>query len=164
VHLGGAWQDIAEAEAQVRSGRVADRPYVLVAQQSLFDPQRAPDGQHTLWAYCHVPAGCTADVTDSIERQFDRFAPGWRDTVLARVATTPADLERYNANYIGGAIDGGAAELHRVLLRPTMGVDPYRVGRTNYWLCSSSTPPGPGVHGLCGVHAARSVLRERSTR
>lgn len=159
VHLGGTWQEVAAAEAEVRAGKVADRPYVLVAQQSLFDPTRAPDGRHTLWAYCHVPNGCTVDVTDSIERQIDRFAPGWRDLVLERRTTTPADLEAYNANYAGGAIDGGAAELQQVVLRPGAARDPYRVGSTDLWLCSSSTPPGPGVHGLCGFHAARSVLR-----
>ena len=160
VHLGGRWEEVAAAEATVRSGRVAERPYVLVAQQSLIDPTRAPAGQHTLWAYCHVPAGCTQDVAPLIEAQFDRFAPGWRDLVLARAATTPADLEAYNPNYIGGAIDGGASELHRVLLRPDFSVDPYRIGNTNLWLCSSSTPPGAGTHGRCGALAARSALRE----
>ena len=159
VHLGGSWREIAAAEAEVRRGGLPERPYVLVAQQSLFDPSRAPDGRHTLWAYCHVPAGCTVDMSDRIEAQFDRFAPGWRDLVAARVVTDPAALEAYNANYVGGAIDGGASELHQVLMRPDMSRDPYRIGRTNLWLCSSSTPPGAGVHGLCGRNAARSVLR-----
>jgi len=159
VHLGGTWQEVAAAEAEVRAGRVAERPYVLVAQQSIFDETRAPAGKQTLWAYCHVPNGCTADVSDTIEAQFDRFAPGWRDLVLARAVTTPADLETYNPNYVGGAIDGGASELHRVLFRPDWSVDPYRVGDTDLWLCSSSTPPGAGVHGICGRNAARSVLR-----
>ena len=159
VHLGGSWREIAAAEAEVRRGGLPERPYVLVAQQSLFDPSRAPDGRHTLWAYCHVPAGCAVDMSDRIEAQFDRFAPGWRDMVAARVVTDPAALEAYNANYVGGAIDGGASELHQVLLRPDKSRDPYRIGRTNLWLCSSSTPPGAGVHGLCGRNAARSVLR-----
>jgi phytoene dehydrogenase-like protein len=159
VHLGGTWQEVAAAEAEVRAGRVAERPYVLVAQQSIFDDTRAPAGKQTLWAYCHVPNGCAVDVSDTIEAQFDRFAPGWRDLVLARAVTTPADLESYNPNYIGGAIDGGASELHRVLFRPDWSVDPYRVGDTDLWLCSSSTPPGAGVHGICGRNAARSVLR-----
>ncbi len=112
-----------------------------------------------MWAYCHVPAGCTRDVTNEIEAQIDRFAPGWRDLVLARSSMSPAALEAYNPNYIGGSIDGGASELHRVLLRPDISADPYRIGDTNMWLCSSSTPPGAGVHGMCGAFAAESVLR-----
>lgn len=158
VHLGGTWQEVAAAEAQVRGGRVAEKPFVLVAQQSLFDSTRAPAGRHTLWAYCHVPRGCTRDVTNEIEAQIDRFAPGWRDLVLARSVMSPAALEAYNPNYIGGAIDGGASELHRVLLRPDISADPYRIGDTRMWLCSSSTPPGAGVHGMCGAFAAQSVL------
>lgn len=159
VHLGGTWQEVATAEAQVRAGRVAEKPFVLVAQQSLLDSTRAPAGRHTLWAYCHVPPGCTRDVTNEIEAQIDRFAPGWRDLVLARSSMSPAALEAYNPNYIGGSIDGGASELHRVLLRPDISADPYRIGDTNMWLCSSSTPPGAGVHGMCGAFAAESVLR-----
>lgn len=159
VHLGGTWQEVAAAEADVRAGRIPDRPFVLVAQQSIVDDTRAPDGRHTLWAYCHLPVGCTEDVSDAIERQIDRFAPGWRDLVLARHVTTAADLAAYNANDVGGSIDGGATELHQILFRPTFAADPYRVAGTDLWLCSSSTPPGPGVHGLCGLHAARSVLR-----
>lgn len=159
VHLGGTWREIAAAEADVRAGRVPERPYVLVAQQSTFDPTRAPAGRHTLWAYCHVPRGCTVDVSDRLEAQFDRFAPGWRDLVAARVVSGPRELEAYNPNYVGGSIDGGRAELDRVLWRPDRSLDPYRVGDTNLWLCGSSTPPGPGVHGLCGLGAARSVRR-----
>lgn len=159
VHLGGTWEEVALAEATVRRGRPAERPYVLVAQQSLFDPTRAPAGQHTLWAYCHVPNGCTTDMTGPIEAQLDRFAPGWRDLILHKTTTTPSDLESYNANYVGGSIDGGASELHRVLFRPDFSVDPYRIGETDMWLCSSSTPPGGGVHGICGFQAAKSVLR-----
>lgn len=159
VHLGGTAAEVADAEATVRRGRVAERPYVLVAQQSIFDDTRAPDGRHTLWAYCHVPHGCTEDVGASIERQFDRFAPGWRDLVAARVVMPPSGLAEYNDNYIGGSIDGGISELHQVLFRPDASIDPYRVGSTSMWLCSSSTPPGGGVHGICGSLAARSVLR-----
>ncbi len=159
VHLGGTWSEVAAAEAQVRSGKTAARPYVLVAQQSVFDDTRAPAGKHTLWAYCHVPNGCTEDVSATIEGQFDRFAPGWRDLVAARVVTTPGDLEAYNPNYVGGAIDGGSSELHQVLFRPDFSLDPYRVGETRMWLCSSSTPPGGGVHGICGYRAAMSALR-----
>ena len=132
---------------------------MLVAQQSIVDPTRAPVGRHTLWAYCHVPRGCTVDLTDAVEQQIERFAPGFRDLVLARHVTTPGALAAYNDNDVDGSIDGGAAELHRILFRPTAAIDPYRVPGTDLWLCSGSTPPGPGVHGLCGLHAARSVLR-----
>jgi phytoene dehydrogenase-like protein len=159
VHVGGTWQEVAAAEAEVRRGRLPERPFVLVAQQSVVDATRAPDGAHTLWAYCHVPAGCTVDQTDAIERQLERFAPGWRDLVLARHVTSPADLSDYNANDVAGSIDGGATELHQILFRPTFAADPYRIPGTDLWICSSSTPPGPGVHGLCGLHAAKSVLR-----
>ncbi|HYD09228.1 MAG TPA: FAD-dependent oxidoreductase, partial [Acidimicrobiales bacterium] len=159
VHLGGTWQEVAAAEAAVRSGRTAEQPYVLVGQQSLIDSSRAPEGKHTLWAYCHVPNGCNEDMTPKIEAQFDRFAPGWRDLVLARVATRPSGLEAYNPNYQGGDIAGGAPDLLQVLFRPDVSLDPYRVGDSNMWLCSGSTPPGPGVHGLCGMYAAQSVLK-----
>jgi len=159
VHLGGTWQEVAATESEVRRGRLPDRPFVLVAQQSIVDPTRAPVGRHTLWAYCHVPRGCTVDLTDAVEQQIERFAPGFRDLVLARHVTTPGALAAYNDNDVDGSIDGGAAELHRILFRPTAAIDPYRVPGTDLWLCSGSTPPGPGVHGLCGLHAARSVLR-----
>ncbi len=159
VHVGGTWQEVAAAEAAVRRGRLPERPFVLVAQQSIVDDTRAPDGGHTLWSYCHVPAGCTVDLTDAIETQLERFAPGWRDLVLARHVTAPADLAAYNDNDVDGSIDGGATELRQILFRPTFAVDPYRVPGTDLWICSGSTPPGPGVHGLCGLHAARSVLR-----
>lgn len=158
VHLGGTWQQVAAAEAEVRRGRPAAQPYVLVGQQSIFDDTRAPVGKHTLWAYSHVPRGYDAGLA-ALEGQFDRFAPGWRDLVIGRHVTTPTDLEAYNPNNIGGSIDGGAAELHQVLLRPTAAPDPYRIADTDMWLCGSSTPPGAGVHGLCGLHAARSALQ-----
>lgn len=159
VHLGGIWQEVAAAEGAVRRGRLPERPFVLVAQQSIVDDTRAPAGRHTLWSYCHVPRGCTVDMTAHIEDQIERFAPGWRDLVLDRHVTRPADLAAYNDNDVDGSIDGGATELHQILFRPTFAADPYRVPGTDLWICSGSTPPGPGVHGLCGLHAARSVLR-----
>jgi phytoene dehydrogenase-like protein len=158
VHLGGTWQEIAAAERDVFQGRAPEKPYVLCAQQSLFDDTRAPAGKHTLWAYCHVPNGSTVDMTDRIEAQLDRFAPGWRDLVLARHVTTPVQLEAYNPNMAGGDFGTGASDGLQVLFRPRIARDPYRIGE-RYWLCSAATPPGGGVHGLCGVHAARSVLR-----
>lgn len=164
VHLGGHWREVAAAAADVHAGRHPERPYVLVAQQSVFDATRAPAGTHTLWVYCHVPSGSTVDMTDRIEAQLERFAPGFRDLVLARHVTTPAQLEAYNPNYVGGDIAAGAPDGLQTLFRPHVAVDPYRVKGTNLWLCSAATPPGPGVHGLCGVHAARSVLhRDRQT-
>jgi phytoene dehydrogenase-like protein len=143
----------------VTRGRIPDRPYVLVAQQSLFDDTRAPAGKHTLWVYCHVPNGATVDMTDRIEQQIDRFAPGWRDLVLARHVTSPRALESYNANYVGGDIGAGAADGLQVVLRPIIAVDPYRAGTKQLYLCSASTPPGGGVHGMCGYWAARSALK-----
>jgi phytoene dehydrogenase-like protein len=158
VHLGGAWPDVAAAEAEVFKGRIPERPYILCAQQSLFDPTRAPAGKHTLWAYCHVPNGSPVDMTERIERQLDRFAPGWRDLVLARHVITPAQLEAYNPNMPGGDFGIGASDGLQVLFRPRVARDPYRVAE-DIWLCSGATPPGGGVHGLCGVYAAVSVLR-----
>jgi phytoene dehydrogenase-like protein len=158
VHLGGTWREVAAGEAAVFKGRAPDRPYVLVAQQSLFDDTRAPAGKHTLWAYCHVPNGSTVDMTDRIERQIERFAPGFRDLVLARHVIAPADLEQHNPNMRGGDIAIGAPDGMQVLFRPKVKRDPYRMG-DKIWLCSAATPPGGGVHGLCGLHAARSVLR-----
>ncbi len=159
VHVVGSAQEVAAAEAAVAADDVPDRPYVLVAQQSLCDPGRAPAGKHTLWAYCHVPAGCDVDMTASIERQIERFAPGFRDLVLARHVSTPAWFERYNPNYVGGDIAGGSNAGLRAVVRPSLTVRPYRTSDPSIWLCSASTPPGAGVHGMCGVHAARAVLR-----
>jgi phytoene dehydrogenase-like protein len=158
VHLGGDWRDVARAEADVFRGRHPERPYVLVAQQSLFDDTRAPTGKHTLWAYCHVPNASTVDMTDRIERQLERFAPGFKDLVLARHVTPPAQIEAHNPTMVGGDIAVGAPDGLQVLFRPRIARDPYRAGE-DIWLCSGATPPGAGVHGLCGVHAARSVLR-----
>ncbi len=159
VHVGGTLAEIAEAEATVTSGGHPERPFVLVAQQSLVDPGRAPAGGHTLWAYCHVPNGSPVDMTAAIERQIERFAPGFGDVVLERAARTPADLEAENPNYVGGDINGGAATLRQVLARPALRITPHATPNPRIFLCSSSTPPGGGVHGMCGYHAARAALR-----
>jgi phytoene dehydrogenase-like protein len=159
VHLGGTFAEIAASEHQVWQGKPPERPFVLVAQQSLFDPTRAPEGMHTAWAYCHVPHGSTFDMTERIEAQIERFAPGFRERILARHVLTPADLERYNANYIGGDINGGVQDLWQLFTRPTFRLVPYTTPAKNIFICSSSTPPGGGVHGLCGYYAAQAVLR-----
>ena len=159
VHLGGTLAEIAAAEAAVARGGHPQRPYVLVAQQSLVDPTRAPAGRHTLWAYCHVPNGSAVDMTAAIEAQIERFAPGFGDVVLARSTRGPAALEAENPNYVGGDINGGAADLRQVLARPVMRLSPYATPNRRFFLCSSSTPPGGGVHGMCGYHAARAALR-----
>ncbi len=151
--------EIAASEATVVGGGHPERPFVLVAQQSLVDPGRAPEGHHTLWAYCHVPNGSTVDMTAAIERQIERFAPGFGDVVLARSVRGPAVLEAENPNYVGGDINGGAADLRQVLARPVLRASPYATPNPRIFLCSSSTPPGGGVHGMCGYHAARAALR-----
>ena len=158
VHVGGTLEEIAASERAVARGEIAERPYVLVVQQSLFDPTRAPEGKHTLWAYCHVPNGSTVDMTARVEAQIERFAPGFRERVLARHATGPADLERYNPNYVGGDINGGLQDFAQLFTRPTLSLDPYRTPVEGLYLCSSSTPPGGGVHGMCGYWAARDAL------
>ena len=158
VHVGGAFEQVAESEAAVNDGRVAERPYVLVAQQSVFDATRAPTGQHTLWAYCHVPPGCDVDMTERIEAQIERFAPGFRDRILARAVMGPAAMEAHNANYVGGDINGGAADLRQLFTRPVASRSPYTTPAKGIYLCSSSTPPGGGVHGMCGYWAARAAL------
>jgi len=159
VHLGGTFEEIAASEAEVARGGHPERPFVLVAQQSLFDPGRAPPGKHTLWAYCHVPNGSTLDMTARIEAQIERFAPGFRDLILARAVATPRDVEAHNENCVGGDISGGAHDGLQFLLRPVLALDPYATPAKEIYLCSSSTPPGGGVHGMCGFHAAHSALR-----
>jgi phytoene dehydrogenase-like protein len=159
VHLGGTFEELAVAEAAVWRGEHPERPYVLLCQQSQFDPTRAPAGQHTGYAYCHVPPGSTVDYTARIEAQVERFAPGFRDRILARHAITPADFERDNPNYVGGAVTGGVADLFQLFTRPVARLDPYTTPNPRLFLCSASTPPGGGVHGMCGYHAARSVMR-----
>jgi phytoene dehydrogenase-like protein len=159
IHVGGRMPEIAEAERDVWSGREPDRPYVLAVQASRFDPTRAPAGKHTLWAYCHVPNGSTFDMRERIERQIERFAPGFRDCIDERHVTFPADLERMNANLVGGDIAGGAANLMQIFARPVARLTPYATPLSGVYLCSASTPPGIGVHGMCGYHAARAALR-----
>jgi phytoene dehydrogenase-like protein len=159
VHLGATLEEIAASEAAPFRGEIAERPYVLLAQQSLFDPTRAPAGQHTAWAYCHVPNGSTVDMTERIEAQVERFAPGFRERILGRSALGPADVESYNENYVGGDINGGAAILSQLFTRPVARVSPYTTPLPGVFLCSASTPPGGGVHGMCGFHAARAALR-----
>ncbi|MGA7234610.1 MAG: NAD(P)/FAD-dependent oxidoreductase, partial [Bryobacteraceae bacterium] len=153
VHLGGAFDEIAQWERSYQGA-----PFILVAQPSLFDGSRAPAGKHTLWAYCHVPNGSAMDMTDAIETQIERFAPGFRARILARSVESPADVERRNANLIGGDITGGANDLRQVIFRPTASL--YRTPLRGVFLCSAATPPGGGVHGMCGYHAAQAALRQ----
>jgi phytoene dehydrogenase-like protein len=181
VHLGGTLAEVSWSEAEVTAGRVPERPYCLVAQPGVVDPSRAPAGQHTLWGYCHVPAGCPADVSSRIEAQIERFAPGFRDLILARSVRTATDLDRYNPNYVGGDINSGAGTLRQTLLGPLppwsgprwsvpprsgrpwpwpVGWNPYRTGLPGVYLCSASTPPGGGVHGMCGAGAAQAALAD----
>jgi phytoene dehydrogenase-like protein len=157
LHLGGTLEEIAAAEDAVARGGIAERPFVLAAQPTLFDPSRAPEGKHVLWAYCHVPNGSAVDMTTRIEAQIERFAPGFRECVLARRISPPAALESMDANLAGGDISGGALTLRQVLFRP--GIRNYATSAPNLYLCSASTPPGGGVHGMCGFHAATLALR-----
>ena len=156
VHLGGTFEDIAASETAMRNGLHADRPFVLLAQPSLFDPLRAPAGKHTAWAYCHVPNGSKLDMLSKLEDQIERFAPGFRETVLARRVFSPAGLEDMDANLVGGDIGGGVMDLRQLLFRPTW--RHYATSARDLYICSSSTPPGGGVHGMCGYHAARAAL------
>jgi len=158
VHLGGTLDEIAASEADVAAGRHPDRPYVLFVHYTPWDTSRAPEGKATAWAYCHVPAGSDVDMTDRIEAQVERFAPGFRDRILARAAHGPAAVEAHDANYIGGDINGGIQDIRQLIFRPWPSLDPYRIGEGLY-MCSSSTPPGGGVHGMCGLLAAQSALR-----
>ncbi len=164
VHCGGSFAEIAAAEREVAAGQIPARPFVMLCQPSRCDPTRAPAGQHVVWAYCHVPAGSPVDMTGAIESQIERFAPGFRERVIARHATTPADFERYNANNVGGDIGGGEMSFRQLVARPVARRDPYRTPNRRLFLCSASTPPGGGVHGLCGYFAARSALRSLGIR
>ncbi len=159
VHVGGTFEEIAAHERDVWQGKVTDKPFVLVAQQSLFDDRRAPGGKQTGWAYCHVPNGSTLDMTEAIEKQIERFAPGFRDRILARHTMNTAQFQDHDANFVGGDIAGGANDLVQFLMRPFPSFDPYATPNERIYLGSSSTPPGGGVHGMCGYWAARSALR-----
>lgn len=158
VHLGGSFAEILASEQQVSQGKCAEKPFVILSQPTLFDSSRAPNGQHTLWAYCHVPNGSSVDMRDRVENQIERFAPGFRDCILARSVLAPADLEHHNANLIGGDINGGSQQLSQMFLRPTFSL--YSTPSKGLYICSSSTPPGGGVHGLCGYYAAQVALRK----
>ena len=160
VHVGGTFEEIAVAEAAAWKGEIPERPFVLVCQQSHFDDTRTPNGMHTGYAYCHVPNGCDVDMTTRIEAQIERFAPGFRDVILARHARSPAGFEAYNGNYVGGAITGGAADLGQLFTRPVARWNPYTTPNPRLFFCSASTPPGGGVHGMCGYHAAQTVLKQ----
>lgn len=159
LHLGGTRAQMARAENQVARGRHAEEPYVLVSQPSVFDSTRAPDGQHVLWTYTHVPRGSTVDQTRAVTNQIERFAPGFRDLILATSSRTAMDLENHNANYVGGDIAAGEVTIRQLLARPVLSTDPWHTPLPGVYLCSSSTPPGPGVHGLSGWRAALSALR-----
>ena len=151
--------EIAHAEREVWQGHHAERPFVLLSQPSLFDPSRAPKGRHTAWAYCHVPNGSHFNMTDRIETQVERFAPGFKEVILERSIRSPVAMEQYNPNYVGGDINGGVQDLGQLFSRPARMFSPYAVPSTDIFICSSSTPPGGGVHGMCGYFAAQAALR-----
>lgn len=160
VHLGGSLDEIAASERDVAAGKPPERPFVLLAQPTLFDKTRAPEGKHIAWAYCHVPNGSTFDMAERVENQIERFAPGFRDCILARHAMNCEALEQANPNLVGGDINGGAANLWQLVARPVLTPTPYRTPVPGLYLCSASTPPGGGVHGMCGYHAAEAALRD----
>jgi phytoene dehydrogenase-like protein len=160
LHVGGTFEEIARSEADVNAGRHPDRPYCLVTQPCVVDPGRAPEGRHTLWAYCHVPNGSSVDMTERIEAQIERFAPGFRELILGRSTFTAVATEEHNPSYVGGDINAGAATLRQMVLRPTARWNPYRTAIKGVYLCSAATPPGGGVHGMCGLGAARAALQD----
>jgi phytoene dehydrogenase-like protein len=160
IHVCGTSEEIEHAEKEVSKGRHPERPFILAAQQSLFDDTRAPEGKHTLWAYTHVPNGSTVDMTERIEAQIERFAPGFRDRILARHVRFPGDFEEYNPNMIGGDITGGLQNIWQLIARPVLRWSPYRIPADGLYICSASTPPGGGVHGMSGYHAARAALAD----
>lgn len=160
VHLGGTMPEIVQNEQQVWDGGHPAKPFVLLAQQSLFDDSRAPDDKQIAWAYCHVPGGSTKDMTEAIERQVERFAPGFRERILAKHTINTQQLEEYNPNYIGGDINGGAMDITQLFTRPVLRRSPYRTSAKGIYICSSATPPGGGVHGMCGYHSAKRALKD----
>lgn len=160
VHIGNTFEEIEKSEAMTWQGKHPDKPFVLLAQQSLFDSSRAPARKHTAWAYCHVPYGSTVDMTAVVERQIERFAPGFKDRILARHTMNTQDMELYNNNYIGGDINGGVIDIGQLFTRPALRTSPYRTSARGIYICSSSTPPGGGVHGMCGYHAAKRALKD----
>ncbi len=160
VHLGNTLNEIRDAEQQTWNGKHPDKPYVLLAQQSLYDDTRAPKGKHTAWAYCHVPNGSTKNMTEIIQRQIERYAPGFKDTILAKHTMDTTQMEEYNPNYIGGDINGGVIDLGQLFTRPALRYSPYKTSEKGMYICSSSTPPGGGVHGMCGYYAAKKALKD----
>lgn len=160
IHLGNTLEEIAASEQETSNGHHPEKPFVLLAQQSLFDATRAPEGKHTAWAYCHVPNGSTINRTEVIEKQIERFAPGFRERILAKHSFNTAEIEAYNPNYIGGDINGGILDIGQLFTRPALRFSPYRTSAKGLYICSSSTPPGGGVHGMCGYHAARRALKD----
>lgn len=160
VHIGNTLEEIAASEQATSNGGHPEKPFILLAQQSLFDDTRAPAGKHTAWAYCHVPNGSTIDMTEAIEKQVERFAPGFRERILAKHTINTAQLQDYNANYIGGDINGGIIDLRQLFTRPALRWSPYRTSSKGLYICSSSTPPGGGVHGMCGYNAAKRALKD----
>jgi phytoene dehydrogenase-like protein len=160
IHVGNTFEEIADAEQLASEGKLPEKPFVLLAQQSLFDESRAPQGKHTAWAYCHVPNGSTVDMTERIEKQVERFAPGFRDRIIARHVMNTNQMEEYNHNYIGGDINGGTIDITQLFTRPALRFSPYRTSAKGIYICSSSTPPGGGVHGMCGYHAAKRALKD----
>jgi phytoene dehydrogenase-like protein len=160
IHLGNTFEEIAANEQQTANGKYPERPFVILAQPSLFDPSRAPAGKHTAWAYCHVPNGSEKDMSEAIENQVERFAPGFKEIVLARHVMNTTQLEAYNPNYIGGDINGGIIDIAQLFTRPVLRWSPYKTSAKGIYICSSSTPPGGGVHGMCGYHAAKRALKD----
>jgi phytoene dehydrogenase-like protein len=162
VHVGGTMEEIIESERLISEGKHPRRPFVLVAQTSQFDPTRAPDGNHAIWTYCHVPNGSTVDMSEIIEAQIERFAPGFRDRIIARHKMTAMDMQDYNPNYVGGDINSGMQNLRQLFTRPAVRIDPYSTPSDRIYICSSATPPGGGVHGMCGYYAALSAMKRSS--
>jgi phytoene dehydrogenase-like protein len=160
IHIGNTFEEIESSEQQTWNGKHSEKPFVLLAQQSVFDPSRAPRGKQTAWAYCHVPNGSTVDMTDAIEKQIERFAPGFRDRILMRHSFNTAEMQEHNPNYIGGDINGGAIDVSQLFTRPALRFSPYRTSAKGIYICSSSTPPGGGVHGMCGHHAAKRAMKD----
>ena len=160
VHIGNTLSEIVASEQLTWDGGHPEKPFVLLAQQSLFDPSRAPEDKHTAWAYCHVPGGSTADMTTAIETQIERFAPGFRDRILAKHTMNSTQMEEYNPNYIGGDINGGVIDLGQLFTRPALRWSPYKTSAKGIYICSASAPPGGGVHGMCGYHAAKRALKD----
>ena len=159
VHIGNTFAEIAASEQLTSNGGHPEKPFVLLAQQSLFDASRAPAGKHTAWAYCHTPNGSEKDMTETIEKQIERFAPGFRERILAKHTMNTAQLEAYNPNYVGGDINGGIIDIRQLFTRPVLRRSPYTSSAKGIYICSSSTPPGGGVHGMCGYHAAKKALK-----